>query len=139
VEWKPLVGPLAAIFAEHKSREAVRTPPLKRSRHAGPAHCHSRNTLSAEDAIQVGSNPRNKFLHVSVLGLGDGSNTAREERTGELTHFFFEGDNRLSGLIQPCLRVIDIHKYRRVFMQRLFIDVHLASGLSWSLIIWQTF
>jgi hypothetical protein len=72
VERKLLVGFLAALLAEHKSRETVGAPPLEWSRQTALAHCCSWNTLIIEEAIQVAFYLRNKFLNVgafTVLGL----------------------------------------------------------------------
>ena len=59
----------AALLAKHKSRKAVSAPPFKWGRHAVLAHCHSWDTLRIEEAMQVGTNLRNKLFHVGVLGL----------------------------------------------------------------------
>jgi hypothetical protein len=74
VEGKSLVRQSAAIPAEYKSREAVRTPPLKWSTHAELAGCHSRNTLDIKNAFQVGGDPRSEFFDVDALWLSDTSN-----------------------------------------------------------------
>jgi hypothetical protein len=71
VEGKLPVGFLATLLAEHKHREAVGAPPLKRGRLAALAHCCCWNTLIIEEAMQVGVHPRNEFLDVGALGLRD--------------------------------------------------------------------
>jgi hypothetical protein len=82
VEREPLVGLLATLLAEYKSRKAVGAPPLKWSRHAALARCRSLNALRIEEAKQVGANPRDKFLNVGALGLRNMSNIIEEGHVG---------------------------------------------------------
>jgi hypothetical protein len=69
MEGKPKVGLLAALLAEHESREAVSASPLKLSGHAALTYHCGRNTLGIENALQVAVNPGNKFFYVGVFGL----------------------------------------------------------------------
>jgi hypothetical protein len=91
MEWKPKVRLLAALLAEHESREAVSAPPLKWSRHAALAYRCGRNTLGIENAMQVVVNPENKLLYVGVFRLRHALDTAGAEYEGELTLFCFSG------------------------------------------------
>ena len=77
MEGEPLVGLAAALFAEYKAREAVRTPPLEWSSHAALADCRGWDTFSSEKAVQVGGNPRSEFFKVGALGLRDVLNTIK--------------------------------------------------------------
>lgn len=76
---KPKVGLLAALLAEHESREAVSAPPLKWCGHAALAYHCGWNTLGIENAMQVGANSRNKFFHVGVFRLRHVLDTAEEK------------------------------------------------------------
>ena len=78
MEREPLVRLAAALFAEYKAREAVRTPPLEWSSHTALADCRGWDTLSTEKAVQVGGNPRSELFKVGALRLRDVSNAVKE-------------------------------------------------------------
>src|SRR6266702_3645428 len=127
-EWKRVVGFLAALLAEHQSREAVGTSPLKWGRHAALAHCHSWDTLRVEEATQVGANPRNKLFHVYVLGL-------REHVKYYWRRACMQTHSHLFGYSWPfypdCL--VNIHGRGVGFIQYcpMVVYLHSSSILSW--------
>src|SRR6266702_3849702 len=128
VEWKPVVGFSAALLAEHQSREAVGTSPLKWGRHAALAHCHSWDTLRVEEATQVGANPRNKLFHVYVLGL-------REHVKYYWRRACMQTHSHLFGYSWPFYpdRLINIHGWGVGFIKYcpMVVYLHSSSILSW--------